>query len=490
MKNPSRPRALPSRPACPAMSRFPAPSLAAMLNTTLALALTLAVWAGMMAGCTPRIPDGPVADLAALAQDAGAYHGLAPDTPLIPARAQAEAYAAFLDAHFAPWERGRASIPADKAYWGFAAYGKAQLYGENTLPRDPGWMERMRDYARQEHYPSMSRRAIAVTNADMRVLPTLPPSFHDPARAGEGFPFDVMQNSMLPAGTPVLATHTSADRAWVLVESRFTFGWVRSTDIAWVDDGFAAFFRTGSYATLTRDDVPVVDGDGVYRFRAHIGSVLPVLEGGFGDNGLALIIPVRDRRGDAVAQVAFLPREVAVPAPLAATPANFTRLINAMLGRPYGWGGLYEGRDCSMAVMDLMAAFGILLPRNSAPQAAAGEVVTVAGLDRQTKKRLIAARATPFLTLVAKPGHIMLYIGRYKGKNGDEPVVFHAVWGLRTESDGTPGRKVIGGAVITTLEPGLELPHLARPEGIILETVTSINTLGLPGTIADQPAAP
>ncbi|ADU61242.1 MAG: SH3 domain-containing protein [Pseudodesulfovibrio sp.] len=450
---------------------LPARSLACGLTILLTLLLALGA-------CSPRLKDGPVADLLTLHQDAGAYHGLDPDTLLVSQEAQAASYTSFLDAHFAPWGRTKALITADEAYWGFAAYGNARIYGENTLPRAPEWLENMREYARQDQYPSMSRRAIAVTNANMRVLPTSPPSFHDPSRAGEGFPFDIMQNSLLLAGTPLLATHTSADRAWVLVESRFTFGWVRATDIAWVDDGFEKFFRTGSYGTITRDDVPVLDCDGNYRFTTHIGAILPMLEGGFGNNGIAFVIPVRGQRGEAVAQVAFLPESVAQNAPVPATPANFTRLINAMLGRPYGWGGLYEGRDCSQAVMDLMAAFGIMLPRNSSPQAKVGEVVTLAGLDRQSKKQVIMDRATPFLTLVGKPGHIMLYLGQLDG----EPVVFHAVWGLKTMTGDKPGRKIIGGAVITTLEPGLELPTLARPEGIILETVTSINTLCAPAS--------
>ncbi|MBU4379574.1 MAG: SH3 domain-containing protein, partial [Proteobacteria bacterium] len=189
---------------------LPARSLACGLTILLTLLLALGA-------CSPRLKDGPVADLLTLHQDAGAYHGLDPDTLLVSQEAQAASYTSFLDAHFAPWGRTKALITADEAYWGFAAYGNARIYGENTLPRAPEWLENMREYARQDQYPSMSRRAIAVTNANMRVLPTSPPSFHDPSRAGEGFPFDIMQNSLLLAGTPLLATHTSADRAWVLV---------------------------------------------------------------------------------------------------------------------------------------------------------------------------------------------------------------------------------------------------------------------------------
>lgn len=67
----------------------------------------------------------------------------------------------------------------------------------------------------------------------------------------------------------------------------------------------------------------------------------------------------------------------------------------------------------------------------------------------------------------------MLYIGQRNG----EPVVFHSVWGLKTKINGKLGRKIIGGAVITTLEPGLEQPDLARPDGILLETVYSASNL-------------
>jgi hypothetical protein len=144
-----------------------------------------------------------------------------------------------------------------------------------------------------------------------------------------------------------------------------------------------------------------------------------------------------------------------------------------MLGRHYGWGGLYEDRDCSALTMDLMAAFGILLPRNSSQQLRLGAPVSLEGLDSRERKELITRTATPFLTLIGKPGHITIYIGSHDG----EPVIMQAVWGLKTLVDDVPGRKVIGRAVITTLEPGIERDDLHRPDGILLKAVTAINTL-------------
>jgi len=334
-------------------------------------------------------------------------------------------------------------------------------------------MKRMREHSRVDQYPSMGRKAIAVVNTSMRVLPTGQPAFYDFSKAGEGFPFDYMQNSLVLAGTPLYASHTSQDRAWIMVEARFAYGWVPASDIAWVDDQFASFFQTGAYGAVTRDDVPVLDSDGNHRLTAHIGTILPIEKKEDRPGGFRVIVPARNELGNAVPQLAFLPCSVMEPAPIPATPANFAKLGNAMLGRPYGWGGLYQGRDCSAATMDLMAAFGIYLPRNSNQQIGIGPMVSLKGMGSEAKKRIITTVGTPFLTLVRKPGHIMLYIGSRDG----QPLVFHAIWGLKTRADNGYGRKVIGRAVITSLEPGLEMHDLARPEGVLLETVYAITTL-------------
>jgi cell wall-associated NlpC family hydrolase len=460
--------------------RIPRPGL--RLVRALALAALLAAALAPCA-CTPRA-DAPVADLVTLVQDAGAYHGLDPDTPLIPPDVQREAFARFIKAHFDPWDRTAPLFAAKDVFWGIDQYTDKALYGENTLRRDPAWIEGMRALSRPDRYPSLGRRAIAVANTSMRVLPTDQPAFFAFDRAGEGYPFDYMQNSLVLAGTPLYATHISADRAWVMVESRFTFGWVKVTDIGWVDDVFVSVFRTGSFAAITRDDVPIATGEGDYRFTGHVGTILPVLEGGAGANGFAFIIPARTRHGDAVAQVAFLPDAFAQAAPVPATPANFARLANAMLGRQYGWGGLYEGRDCSALTMDLMAAFGILLPRNSSQQLRLGAPVSLEGLDSRERKELITRTAIPFLTLIGKPGHIAIYIGSRDG----EPVIMQAVWGLKTLVDDVPGRKIIGRTVITTLEPGIERDDLHRPDGILLKAITTINTL--PPPTVPEPDAP
>nr|WP_287411429.1 NlpC/P60 family N-terminal domain-containing protein [Pseudodesulfovibrio sp.] len=436
-----------------------------MTRHAIALVLTLLLFAG----CAAQDPNAPVLDLIELEQNAGAYHGLPVNSPLISAEAQQQAFDDFLKKHFGPWEQIEPKHPADEAFWGLAVYGHKKLYGENTLLRDPRWILNMTEASRIEAYPSMGRRAIAVTNTNMRVLPTNQPVFYNFKRAGEGFPFDYMQNSLILAGTPLYAAHVSADGAWILVESRFAFGWVPAREIAWVDDTFATAYQTGTYKTLTADSAPVTDKDGNHCFIAHIGTLIPVIPATQGQPE-SFIIPIRDRHGNAIAAHATLPQKTTETAPIPATPANFTKLANAMLGLQYGWGGLYENRDCSATTMDLMAAFGIFLPRNSSQQIKFGKLTLLENLDSDEKKELIVERAVPFMTLVRKPGHIMLYIG----SRDDEPIVLHSVWGVKTKVGDGYGRKIIGTTAITTLEPGLELDNLATT---LLDSVSRISTL-------------
>lgn len=442
----------------------------AMKHIRTAFALTLAL---ILCACSMPKP-GMVRDLKTLPQDAHAYHGLESGKPLLSTGVQAAFYADFLRRHYAPWRQDHQPLPAEQAFWALEHYAGKALYGQNTLKRSEGWLDTVARRSDRAAYPSLNRPCIAVTNTSMRSLPTLEPAFYDFEKAGEGFPFDYMQNSLVLAGTPLRAMHESTDGAWVLVESRFAFGWVPLRDIAWVDKPFMAAFNAPGQIAITRDSVPVTDIEGQFRFTGHIGTTLPLAQRP-GDGPFTVILPARDEHGNAVAVEAHLDRDRTTLMPMMATPENFALLANAMLGRPYGWGGLYQDRDCSATLMDLMTPFGIYLPRNSSQQYNAGLVSELTAMSRKHKKQIIREHGVPFLTLVRSPGHIMLYIGQRKG----DPVVLQTMWGIKTQflfSD--VGRHVIGRTVITTLEPGKEMPTLAPGTGNALNTVYGISLIG------------
>ena len=127
-------------------------------------------------------------------------------------------------------------------------------------------------------------------------------------------------------------------------------------------------------------------------------------------------------------------------------------------------------------VHDLFVPFGFYLPRNSASQAGAGGAIPLMGLTNEQKEQTILSQGVPFGSLVWMKGHILVYVGQWKGR----PVVYHDMWGLRTFTNtGRDGRLVIGRAVVTTLRAGEEVPAVG-PEHLLLNRVRSLTILTRP----------
>jgi cell wall-associated NlpC family hydrolase len=95
------------------------------------------------------------------------------------------------------------------------------------------------------------------------------------------------------------------------------------------------------------------------------------------------------------------------------------------LGRPYGWGDRNGGHDCSSFLLELFAAFGLELPRNSAAQALAGSysIDVDEAVNERERLALIDAAAKAGVVLLHFPGHIMLYLGRTAE---GQPMVIHS----------------------------------------------------------------
>ena len=396
----------------------------------------------------------------------------------------AQALSRFLERHYAPWSRTRPSYGLAEVQRPFRAYAQRPIFGENTLARSPAWAARLESEAGLDTYPSLGLKAVTLRRTDLRQMPTDRPVFYDFAKAGEGFPFDYLQNSALWAGTPCYVTQATRDRAWYLCESPHALGWVRAQDLAFVDARFEAAYRSAPLAAVVAEDVPVTDQAGVFRFRSGIGAVHPLESSS--ERGVEILVPAADESGNALLKRATLPQTQAMALPLAPTARNLALLAQRMMAEPgqadYGWGGLFGDRDCSSMQKDLFAPLGLWLPRNSGSQAKAGTYVPLDQMSAQDKERTILQNGLPFATLIPLPGHILLYIGQKNGR----AVMLHTIWGVRTrDKDQREGRKIIGRMVITTLEPGLELPNV-DPKSTLLNRVRGMTLLARPVSSADS----
>lgn len=405
------------------------------------------------------------------------------DAPLLGPGEQIVLYEQALERFFAPWTLARTSIPVQEAFWGTAAYGSKQGYAENLQPFPRERWEQLVDQQNTAAYPSMAAPAIVTRNTALRILPSHRPFFLDPSLPGEGFPFDYFQNSAIWLGTPVFVSHTSLDRAWVFVETAFTSGWMRAEDLALANEAFRREYRSRVMAAVLADDTSLIGG-GRYLGQAHIGAIFP-LHARAGQD-LVVKMPLRDADGSARTGLAHLgPRQAAVM-PLPLTSRTVASLADAMAGQLYGWGGLYENRDCSSTLRDLYLPFGIWLPRNSSQQAKQGQqLVDLEGLDAERKLAAIRTLGKPFLSLIWMPGHIGLFLGSdAKG----EPLLLHNIWGVRTVlPDGGAGRAVIGRLAISTLRPGEDRPDVRW--GAFLDRIRGMAVLGA-GTSTGAPLQP
>jgi hypothetical protein len=87
---------------------------------------------------------------------------------------------------------------------------------------------------------------------------------------------------------------------------------------------------------------------------------------------------------------------------------------------------------------------------------------------------MILKQGIPYLTLIWRRGHIMLYIGSYQGK----ALIFHNLWGIRTRDLlGREGRRIVGHAAITTLNPGSELNTSDTPGSDYLKGILGMTVL-------------
>ena len=146
--------------------------------------------------------------------------------------------------------------------------------------------------------------------------------------------------------------------------------------------------------------------------------------------------------------------------PLEFNGAAIARIGNLLIGTPYGWGEMFEDRDCSAMVRDFFIHFGIWLPRGSYDQVHSGTTISLAGKSAADKARLLSEKGIPFQTLIHLKGHVMLYVGTVDGT----PLVFHDLWGVSFKGkDGKDAKQIIGKAVISTLTPGSELNLTSKP---------------------------
>jgi len=396
----------------------------------------------LFTSCSSKHLDNDVNDLKIYKQEASEYTS---SLPYFDKNIQIKLNKEFDERYFKPWHKDRFKEELKDVTWQFK-YKNDKIFGDNNRLLPKKWFEKQIDNSNFERYNTFLRKAITVKNSNLRLFPTNSKMFYDPSIAGEGFPFDYNQNAGIKINSPIFISHFSKDRAWAYVLSSFAKGWIQVNDIAYVDEKIINFFENQNYYIAIKDNFPIYK-NGVFVEYVKLGTLFPI------KNKKAITVG-RYGNNQGYIRIIDIPNIYIAKKPIDFNRENISNIINNLLAEPYGWGEALNHRDCSALTKDYFAPFGINLKRNSYGQTLDHKYYDLSKFTNKEKKRFILDNGIPFLTLAYLKGHIMIYIGQ---KN-NEPLFFHNVWGVKTKSlFGKDGRKVVGKAVITSLNMGEEV---------------------------------
>lgn len=372
----------------------------------------------------------------------------------------------YLQKFFAPWLQAKPNPNIDEVFWIRQSLLKSRGWGENLKPYSLEDGQRILDSMQLDLYPSANKKAIIVRNTHIRAVPSVLPKFSK----RDGYPFDRWQNSLIFSGTPVLVSHYDSSRRFAHIESAFVYGWVEARDVAFVSEEDAKRIMSWeSYITPNRDNIALLDSQKHFVTEARLGQIFALKTKS--QDMYEIYVVLRQDNGNARISTLKVKSQDFLPFPSAFDQSLVADFLTQLMGRAYGWGGLYEERDCSALVRDIFAHNGIFLPRNSKTQAFYGKnSIDLSKMSPKDKEAYIIANATPFYTILWLQGHIMIYLGHTQGK----AIVAHSAWSV---TSGKRYENMLGGVVITTLHIGEEYNSSFRRSKTMLERIGAMSDM-------------
>lgn len=372
----------------------------------------------------------------------------------------------YLKKFFAPFLGLTPNPNIAEVFWIKSSLEKNLGYGENLKPISPKMTQKILQDMQISFYPSVSQMAIVIKDCDVRAVPSVHPRFSKP----NGFPFDRWQNSMIFYGTPVLITHYDVSKRYAHIQTEFIYGWVDVSYLAFVSPKQAQTLSSLKNFAIPKNDESIIkDWRGDYVTQARIGKLFALA-----DKDKIFIYKRQSNGKLRIEKTALNPSEFDT-FPQAFSQKKVAEYINAMMGRQYGWGGLYEERDCSAFIRDIFSNFGLYLPRNSYAQANFGKSqIDLSKFDFEKKERILLKKTTPFAGLLYLKGHTMLYLGV---NNKKQAIVAHSAWSVLAGNPESREEYRLGGVVITTLKPANEYNDVWGSRKTLGDRVLLVNDL-------------
>jgi hypothetical protein len=321
-----------------------------------------------------------------------------------------------------------------------------------------------------------TRYGLSVGRTQLRLVPSALKAY--PSR--ELLDFESFQGGILFPGEPVVVAHESADGQWLLTLSAQGPAWAARKDIALgTREEVLAYAARQPFRVVTGDMVHTVftpEAPELSELPLDMGTRLPLaslpedqpVNGQVPYVAWTFDFPVRRADGSLAFKPALVRKVKDTSAGyLPLTRANILRQAFKFLGERYGWGHLYNARDCSGLTAEVYRSMGIFLPPNSGAQgrSPAWPHQQFSAADTH-EARVKAVQQAQVGDLVVVPGHVLMIIGQVKG----QPYVIQDVpYAVFRGADGTLRKTQVNGVSVTPL-----LPLFADAQQLYVDAMTSL----------------
>lgn len=322
----------------------------------------------------------------------------------------------FLARYFSPWTGRDRVAPMDEIKYQekrlVPVFSRDPGYAKDGQVNDRNILRKAGNNMDMESFPNHIEKAIAVKGSNVRIMPTKLIVNNLPRTEGLDEPTDELQVAYLSANKPVEILQQTRDKKWDLIITGSYYGWVPAAHIASINTKLQKVIEQSTFMVPEQNFVVKSKS---HKIPLRVGVLYPAKHVFSKQPDIYYV--TANAKNQAVLQHLKLSDKPITAFPMRITSRNIATVANSFIGDPYSWGSVNGGHDCSSLLMAIYANFGIWLPRHSTEQAETGEQINFSKQTVHTKREMIANNGVPFLTVLYKDGHILMYIGRRDGVN-------------------------------------------------------------------------
>lgn len=295
---------------------------------------------------------------------------------------------------------------------------------KNGKKLDKDYFNKIAENLNLNNIPSVVKVKFGITVK--RTVMNSYPTFDQVFEEADDYEFGRLIETAVYPLEPVAIIHTSKDQKWFLAQSYNYLAWIPA-------DAVAIGKRSEIFQVLDRKKFLVVTGKKVFtvfeplcksisELQLDMGVKIPLaskneipdeIDGQAPAGNYVVKLPVRKTDGSLEWKLGLISWSDDVNMGyLAYTQENIIKQAFKFIGQRYGWGGMFNARDCSSFIQDNLRTMGLILPRNAGEQGklALGDAYILKE-NMSLQERINVFKKIPPATPVYMGGHAMMYIG-------------------------------------------------------------------------------